>query len=55
MAKNGDKPQRVADLSRELGVDPALLSEFGPLCTLVYCNDELCRLTNNREADCYVT
>lgn len=28
MAKNGDKPQKVADLSRELGIDPALLSRL---------------------------
>lgn len=28
MAKNGDKPQKVTDLSRELGIDPDLLSEY---------------------------
>lgn len=31
MAKNGDKPQKVVDLSRELGIDPALLSKHGHL------------------------
>ncbi|ROV89736.1 hypothetical protein VPNG_10189 [Cytospora leucostoma] len=28
MAKNGDKPQKVVELSRDLGIDPALLSRL---------------------------
>jgi hypothetical protein len=27
MARNGDRPQKVADLASELGVDPVLLGE----------------------------
>lgn len=48
MAKNGDKPQKVADLSRELGIDPDLLSKLQMLQIVVCPYDIYLAVATNR-------